>query len=274
MFSRLSARAVRPSTASPSTPLRLQTRRAISVQTAPSDQNVSDFCISFPVVAVVVTSLARVVGRGDAKLYGAACIHLSSALPQTILHGSPEAKAEGDVSIQQHSRLVARGKYVHGFEVHRVKPDAVEEYKKAAEGYYATIKDDPELHVKLTGSWETVVGEQDTFYHILEYENYDGYDKTVAKIRNSEHIHAYNKMIPYLNSRSSSLCQEFNFFPTAPPHTEGGIFELRRDLKTRKELREKAWQQDGWSDTVTKTSQYSKFMDSLILQPLPYSPLK
>lgn len=29
--------------------------------------------------------------------------------------------------------------------------------------YYAAIKDDPSLHVKLTGSWETVVGEQDTF---------------------------------------------------------------------------------------------------------------
>lgn len=29
--------------------------------------------------------------------------------------------------------------------------------------YYATIKDDPELHVKLSGSWEVVVGEQDTF---------------------------------------------------------------------------------------------------------------
>ena len=59
------------------------------------------------------------------------------------------------MQIQQHSRLVARGKYIHGFEgtrthllsprylhltqtrthshiVHRVKPDAVEEYKKAA----------------------------------------------------------------------------------------------------------------------------------------------
>lgn len=125
---------------------------------------------------------------------------------QSILHGSPEAKAEGDVQILQHSRLVARGKYVHGFEgewlalwcwvgfddavvvVHRVKPDAVEEYKKAAyvlfflsytdrlkltccqsEGYYAAIKEDPELHVKLTGSWETVVGEQDTFCAFMTF---------------------------------------------------------------------------------------------------------
>lgn len=35
---------------------------------------------------------------------------------QSLLHGSPQAKQEGDVQIQQHSRLVARGKYVHGFE--------------------------------------------------------------------------------------------------------------------------------------------------------------
>jgi len=242
---------------------------------------------------------------------------------QSILHGSPEAKQEGDIQILQHSRLVARGKYVHGFEVHKVKPSKVDEYKAAAKDYYASIKDDPELHVKLTGSWETVVGEQDTFYHILEYENYAGYDKTTAKIRNSDYLKAYQAMIPYLHSRSSQLCQEFAFFPTAPPHTEGGIFELRKyhlkpgtlleweqawrkgiearrkfvapvgawfsqvgslhqvyhmwqypDLQTRKETREKAWQLEGWSDTVSKTAKFSKFMDSIILEPLSFSPLK
>jgi len=242
---------------------------------------------------------------------------------QSILHGSPEAQNEGDVQILQHSRLVARGKYVHGFEVHRVKPGDVDSYKAAAQDYYASIKDDPELRVKLTGSWETVVGEQDTFVHILEYENYDGYDVTTSKIRNSDYINAYKKMIPYLNSRTSQLCQEFAFLPTSPPHAEGGIFELRcyqlkpgtlldwesawrkgiearrkyvepvgawfsqvgrlhqvyhlwqyPDWKTRKEVREKAWQLDGWAETVSKSSQYSKFMDSSILKPLPYSPLK
>lgn len=35
---------------------------------------------------------------------------------QAILHGSPDAQREGDVETQQHSKLVARGKYVHGFE--------------------------------------------------------------------------------------------------------------------------------------------------------------
>lgn len=73
---------------------------------------------------------------------------------QSLLHGSPEAKKIGDAETQHHSRLVARGKYLHAFEgkcifcfrwpfylaikathtliVHRVRPDAVENYKKAA----------------------------------------------------------------------------------------------------------------------------------------------
>jgi len=62
---------------------------------------------------------------------------------QSLLHGSPEAKKAGELEILQHSRLVARGKYLHGFEVHRVKPDATDAYKKAAEKYYAASKTIP-----------------------------------------------------------------------------------------------------------------------------------
>lgn len=67
---------------------------------------------------------------------------------QTLLHGSPDARKAGEIEGQQHSRLVARGKYVHGFEgrnswfmlndvsngrvVHQVKPDSIDEYKAAA----------------------------------------------------------------------------------------------------------------------------------------------
>jgi len=242
---------------------------------------------------------------------------------KSILHGSEEAKKEGDLQIQQHSRIVGRGKYIHGFETHRVKPDKTEEYKEAAAKYYTGIKDDPEMHVKLTGNWETLVGDQDTFVHILEYENYGGYDKTTAMLPKTKHAEAYRAMIPFLESRSQQLNQEFAFFPTQPPHTEGGIFELRSyqlkpgvmlewentwrkgiearskfvapvgawfsqvgrlhqvhhmwqypNLQTRKELREEAWQVDGWAETVSKTAQLTKFMDSLILTPLPFSPLK
>ncbi|TFK30944.1 NIPSNAP-domain-containing protein [Coprinopsis marcescibilis] len=243
---------------------------------------------------------------------------------QSLLHGSPEAREEGELAILQHSKLVGRGKYVHGFEVHRVKPHLIEEYKKAAERYYVGIKDDPELGVKLTGSWETLVGEQDLFLHILEYENYAGYDKTTQLIRESkDYTEAYKTMLPFVNSRSSQLNQEFGFFPTAPPHAQGGLFELRSyqlkpgtllewettwrsgiearrkfvapvgawfsqigrlhqthhlwqypDLQARKDLREKAWQIDGWAETVSKTSKLAETMDSYILSPLSFSPLK
>jgi len=242
---------------------------------------------------------------------------------QSLLHGSPEAKEAGDIEVLQHSRLVARGKYVHGFEVHKVKPDAIDEYKGAAEKYYTALKDDPELHVKLTGSWETVVGDQDTFVHVLEYENYAGFDKTTDLIRNSEHAKAYKAILPHVTSRTSQLTQEFAFFPTAPPHAQGGVFELRSyqlkpgtllewenawrkgiearrkfvapvgawfsqvgrlhqvhhmwqypSLEARKEMRETAWKIDGWAETVSKTAQLATEMDSFIMLPLPYSPLK
>ncbi|KAJ7597405.1 NIPSNAP-domain-containing protein [Mycena floridula] len=250
-------------------------------------------------------------------------IHRRPISVQSLLHGSPEAKSAGDLDILQHSRLVGRGKYIHGFEVHHVQPSKLEEYKKAAERYYTGIRDDPALHVKLSGSWETTIGTQDTFYHILEYENYGGFDKTTRLIQSSEHSKTYQAMLPYLTSRTSQLNQEFAFFPTAPPHEEGGIFELRTyelqpgallewehawrrgiearrkfvapvgawfsqigrlhqvhhmwqypNLESRKETREKAWQLDGWAETVTKTSQLAKSMDSFILTPLPFSPLK
>lgn len=42
-----------------------------------------------------------------------------------------------------------------------------------------------------------------------------------------KHSAAYKAMLPFINGRSSQLNQEFAFLPTAPPHAEGGIFELR-----------------------------------------------
>lgn len=34
-------------------------------------------------------------------------------------------------------------------------------------------------------------------------------------------------MLPHVNSRNTQLNQEFAFFPTAVPHSQGGLFELR-----------------------------------------------
>ncbi|KAH9486253.1 Protein NipSnap-like protein 2 [Psilocybe cubensis] len=191
------------------------------------------------------------------------------------------------------------------------------------ERYYKGMKEDSNLRVKLSGNWETLVGDQDTFIHILEYENYAGYDKTTQLVRSTEHLEAYRAMLPFLTSRTTQLNQEFAILPTAPPHAEGGIFELRTyqlkpgtllewentwrrgiearrksvapvgawfsqvgrlhqvhhmwqypDLQTRRDIREKAWQIDGWAETVSKTAQLAESMDAFILTPLSFSPLK
>jgi len=185
------------------------------------------------------------------------------------------------------------------------------------------LRDDPELQIKLSGNFEALVGEQDTFYHILEYENHSGLDNAWSKIPGSKHEKAHDALRPLLSSQATQLAQEFAFMPTSPPRNKGGIFELRayqltpgtlleweatwrkgiearrkfvqpvgawfsqvgrlhqvyhlwqyQSLQMRKEMREKAWQLDGWADTVHKTAQLARTMDSLILTPLPFSPLK
>ncbi|KAK7007048.1 Zn(2)-C6 fungal-type domain-containing protein [Favolaschia claudopus] len=142
----------------------------------------------------------------------------------SLLHGSPEAKQAGELDTLQHSRLVGRGKYIHAVEIHRVRPDKTQEYKEAAEKYFLGIKNDAELRTKLTGNWEVIIGEQDTFIHILEIE---GYEKTTQLFESPTRLRAFRELAPFITSRSSQLNQEFAFLPTAPPHAEGGVFELR-----------------------------------------------
>ncbi|KND04086.1 uncharacterized protein SPPG_01528 [Spizellomyces punctatus DAOM BR117] len=46
------------------------------------------------------------------------------------------------------------------------------------------------------------------------------------------------------------------------------------DLQVRKEMREKAWQVDGWAQTVARTVPLIETMESTIMKPMPFSPLK
>lgn len=84
--------------------------------------------------------------------------------------------------------------------------------------------------------------------HVLEYENYKGYDHSAALIRQSkvnlnshisccpanadvfghkEHTSNFQALLPFIQNRNLQLCQEFAFWASSPPHQKGGIFELR-----------------------------------------------
>ncbi|GAA6034446.1 hypothetical protein JCM8097_002729 [Rhodosporidiobolus ruineniae] len=149
-----------------------------------------------------------------------------TSFANAILHGSEEAKAESNA---QHSALVGRNKFIHEFQHHKVLPQHVETYKQRIAAYYKGIHDSPEFDARLTGSWEIVVGEVDTFVHVFEYEGLAGFEKTKRMIRESEgHLEFFNhEILPLIQSRTSQLNREFNFWQTSPPAEKGGIYELR-----------------------------------------------
>ncbi|BGP38860.1 hypothetical protein JCM10449v2_002798 [Rhodotorula kratochvilovae] len=163
-----------------------------------------------PLARVLSTSAAR----ASVKDYASA-----------FLHGSEEAKEQAK---EQHSKLV--GRHVQ----HKVLPQHVEQYKKLIEGYYRGIHESNEFDARLTGSWEIVVGDVDTFVHIWEYQGLGGFEHTKMAIRESRgHLQFFNhEILPLINSRTSQLCTEFKFFPVTEPQERGGIYELRTyDLK-------------------------------------------
>ncbi|GAA5986898.1 hypothetical protein JCM11641_006585 [Rhodosporidiobolus odoratus] len=179
-----------------------------------------------------------------------------SSLANAFLHGSPEAKQESQV---QHSKL----KFIHEFQStlhfhtivsqhrsesalapvrgshpsflylppaeHKVLPHQVEEYKSRIESYYKGIHESSEFDARLTGSWEIVVGEVDTFVHVWEYEGLPGFEKTKTAIRESKgHLQFFNhEILPLIQSRTSQLNREFRFWETSPAAEKGGIYELR-----------------------------------------------
>ncbi|BGP46966.1 hypothetical protein JCM10450v2_002818 [Rhodotorula kratochvilovae] len=166
-----------------------------------------------------------------------------------FLHGSEEAKEQAK---EQHSKLVGRHptragqegrdwtvgidhwRFVHELQKHKVLPQHVEQYKKLIEGYYRGIHESNEFDARLTGSWEIVVGDVDTFVHIWEYQGLGGFEHTKMAIRESRgHLQFFNhEILPLINSRTSQLCTEFKFFPVTEPQERGGIYELRTyDLK-------------------------------------------
>ncbi|CAD6889217.1 unnamed protein product [Tilletia controversa] len=148
-------------------------------------------------------------------------------LLSSLLHGSEKAKKEG--LTMSHSSAVSRGKFVHEIIRHEVKPDCTAAYKAVLAEYYPKIAKDSRFALRHVGSWEVFIGDLDTFFHIWEYDGYQGYDQCESAYHESDiQRELYDKVRPFLRGRSSWLSQEFSFWPTSPPHdTNGGIYELR-----------------------------------------------
>lgn len=176
----------------------------------------------------------------------------------SLIYGTPEGR-ELDKDIERSfSQVLARGKYVHSIVFHEVKPDKVDEYVELVGSWYPRMAGIPENKVHLVGSWRTEVGDCDTFgtsftslhislpiaclelrqsdtdslffsiVHIWEYQRYQGYHASLHAIQHHPDFPAFDaKLKTLINSKRTSLMQEFSFWPTTPPRQLGGLFELR-----------------------------------------------
>ncbi|KAK3331354.1 hypothetical protein B0H66DRAFT_95886 [Apodospora peruviana] len=145
-----------------------------------------------------------------------------------LIYGTKEGR-EMDAQIEaSFSQVLARGKYVHSIVFHEVKPECVDEYVDLVGKWYPRMASSPENKVHLVGSWRTEVGDCDTFVHIWEYQRYQGYHASLHSISQHPEYPAFDKKLRSLvKGKSSSLMQEFSFWPTTPPRQLGGLFELR-----------------------------------------------
>ncbi|EPQ30458.1 uncharacterized protein PFL1_01984 [Pseudozyma flocculosa PF-1] len=145
---------------------------------------------------------------------------------KSLLHGSEKAKAEG-VTAQSHSAQVARGKYIHEIQRQSVAPEKVDEYKALLADFFPKLANKG-LPMRLTGSWEVTVGDLETFYHIWEYDGYAGYDTADKALREDPDFQKFQASIRgMLTGRTNWLTQEFSFWPSSPPVTTNGLYELR-----------------------------------------------
>lgn len=64
--------------------------------------------------------------------------------------------------------------------------------------------------------------------HIWEYQRYQGYHASLHAINHHPDFPEFNaKLRKLIRSKTSSLMQEFSFWPTTAPRRLGGLFELR-----------------------------------------------
>ncbi|KAJ1958316.1 hypothetical protein GGI12_004767, partial [Dipsacomyces acuminosporus] len=245
----------------------------------------------------------------------------ASNIVRSILHGSEQVRQETKDTL---SKVLARGKYVHQLTTHAVKPECMDEYKAVVAELYPRIVRDFSPAVKLVGSWTTDIGDLDTAMHIWEYQGYPALSKAYAAYKTDEtYKRLHKRLLPLLRERKSQIMLEFQFWPTHPPVTKGGVYELRSytlkagtlleweqnwrvgvecrrhheepmgawfsqlgdlnqvhhlwqypDLQVRKEVREAAWNEDGWPATVLNTVPLIQGMCTNIMVPLPFSSLK
>ncbi|KAL9099214.1 MAG: hypothetical protein Q9163_005257 [Psora crenata] len=153
----------------------------------------------------------------------------------SLIYGTHEGR-EMDKEIEKSfSQVLARGKYVHSIVFHTVKPDRVDEYVDLVGGWYPRMagiegNQDAVMTLSLPRPDEGRIADprKTLPVHIWEYQRYQGYHASLHSIASHPEFRNFDhKLKSLITSKTTSLMQEFSFWPTTPPRQLGGLFELR-----------------------------------------------
>ncbi|KAG0301013.1 hypothetical protein BGZ98_008687 [Dissophora globulifera] len=154
-----------------------------------------------------------------------------SGIVNSILHGSGSLPKVQMQSQESWGVSLARGKYVHELQRHRIRPERFDDYVQLLSEAFPRMVKESNNKMRLTGSWLTEIGELDTAVHIWEFEGYTGHAREMDRLRRDP---AYQKFLkelrPMLLSRDNQICLEFAFWESRPPVALGGIYEMRTYL--------------------------------------------
>ncbi|KAG0342043.1 hypothetical protein BG004_005778 [Podila humilis] len=154
-----------------------------------------------------------------------------SGIVNSILHGSgtlPKIQSQESWGVS-----LARGKYVHELQNHRIKPDRFDDYVQLVSEAFPRIVKESNNKIRLTGSWTTEIGGLDSAgkFHIWEFDGYLGHSQEMDRLRKDPTYQKFIKDLrPMLRSRDNQICLEFAFWKSRPPVALGGIYEMRTYL--------------------------------------------
>ncbi|KAF9956356.1 hypothetical protein BGZ72_002835 [Mortierella alpina] len=152
-----------------------------------------------------------------------------SGIVNSILHGSgslPKVLSQESWGVS-----LARGKYVHELQKHRIRPERFDDYVQLVSEAFPRMVKESNNRLRLTGSWLTEIGELDTAVHIWEFDGYPGHAQEMDRLRGDPTYQKFLKDLrPMLISRDNQICLEFAFWKSRPPVDLGGIYEMRTYL--------------------------------------------
>uniref|UniRef100_A0A673HA29 Nipsnap homolog 2 n=1 Tax=Sinocyclocheilus rhinocerous TaxID=307959 RepID=A0A673HA29_9TELE len=190
-----------------------------------------------------------------------------------------------------HSHLLAKKEdnNLYKIQFHNVKPECLEAYNKLCDEVLPSIHADQNYPCELVGTWNTWYGEQDQAVHLWRYRGgYPALTEVMNKLKNNK-IHGcpFSCLL-----QPGTMIEWGNYWARAISYRQhnreavGGFFSqigdlymvhhlwAYKDLQSREDTRNAAWQHEGWDEVVYYTVPLIQHMESRIMIPLKASPLQ